>query len=293
MLAVAVSDETTKRQAEEGVLRGFRPVPVDNFKWLALPMRTWFAPKFLGTENIAPARPALWVGNHTLFGMIDISVLATELYVQHGVYLRGLADRNHFLLPGWRETLVRLGAVLGTRENCSALMREGEHVLVFPGGGREVMKRKGERYKLLWKNRTGFARMAIQHRYPIVPFASVGVEDAYDILMDGADIMQSPLGQLLTRSGFAKEYLRDGDVIPPLARGLGPTLLPRPERFYFGFAKPIDTGVYDGRHDDEEAVYDLRDRVRDAVRDQITMLLEHRKADNESGFVRRILNRFG
>lgn len=287
-----MTERNSPGQTDEGQLRGFKPLPIDNFRWVASPLRVWFAPKLLGTENIDPSRPALWVGNHTLYGMIDISVLATELYLEHGVYLRGLADRNHFMLPGWRDTLGKLGAVLGTRENCSALMDDGENVLVFPGGGREVMKRKGERYKLLWKNRTGFARMAIRHGYPIIPFASVGVEDAYDIWIDAEDIMNSALGRLLSSSGLAKEYLRDGDVIPPLARGFGPTLIPRPERFYFGFAPSIDTTCYDGRDDDEAAVYDLRDRVRDAVRDQISELQAYRSADTETSFLRRLVNRF-
>jgi hypothetical protein len=35
-------------------------------------------------------------------------------------------------------------------------------VLVYPGGGREVAKRKGEKYQLLWKERVGFARLAIE-----------------------------------------------------------------------------------------------------------------------------------
>ncbi len=43
-------------------------------------------------------------------------------------------------------------------------MRRGELVMVFPGGAREVNKRKNERYKLV-ENRLGFARLAIQHGY--------------------------------------------------------------------------------------------------------------------------------
>jgi 1-acyl-sn-glycerol-3-phosphate acyltransferase len=197
------------------------------------------------------------------------------------------------MLPGWRETLVKLGAVLGTRDNCAALMEEGEHVLVFPGGGREVMKRKGERYKLIWKNRTGFARMAIRHGYPIIPFASVGVEEAYDIVWDAQDMLNSPLGKLLSRTGITKEYLRDGEVIPPLARGLGFSILPRPERLYFGFTERIDTSRYDGREDDDEAVFDLRDRVRDAIRDEIVRLHAYRSTDKETSWIRRLINRFG
>ncbi|MFT4570654.1 MAG: 1-acyl-sn-glycerol-3-phosphate acyltransferase [Hyphomicrobiaceae bacterium] len=277
----------------EGILERFEPLPLRNFEWLAVPLRAWFAPKLVGEENIDPSVPSLWVGNHTIYGLVDIPVFATELYLRHGIYLRGLADSNHFMVPGWRDTLVRLGAVRGSRPNCKALMENKEHVLVFPGGGREVTKRKGERYKLIWKNRTGFARMAIEHGYPISPFASVGAEEAYNILIDANDIMASPIGTLLARIGATEKYLRSGEAIPPLARGLGPTLLPRPERFYFGFGERIDTTQYDGRADDEDALYDLRDRVRDSVRDQIAKLLEVRRTDNETGYIRRLINRFG
>ena len=280
-------------QENMGILHGFQPPASPDLAWLATPLRTWFAPKLLGTEHIDADTPALWVGNHTIYGLLDISVFATELYSDHGIYLRGLADRSHFLLPGWRETLVRLGAVLGTRENCSALMEEREQVLVFPGGGREVMKRKGERYKLIWKNRTGFARLAIRHGYPIMPFASVGVEEAYDIVWDAEDVLNSPIGKLLSHIGVTREYLRDGEAIPPLARGLGLTLLPRPERLYFGFTKCIDTTQYDGREDDDDAVFDLRDKVRDAIRDEILHLQAYRKTDNETSWLRRLVNRFG
>jgi hypothetical protein len=41
------------------------------------------------------------------------------------------------------------------------LMRDGASILVFPGGAREAFERRGERYRLIWDGRTGFARLAI------------------------------------------------------------------------------------------------------------------------------------
>ena len=73
----------------------------------------------------------------------------------------------------------------GTPENCAQLMRQGESILVFPGGSREVFKRKGEQYRLMWKERLGFARLAMAYRCTIVPFAAVGADDCYDIVFDG------------------------------------------------------------------------------------------------------------
>jgi 1-acyl-sn-glycerol-3-phosphate acyltransferase len=70
-----------------------------------------------------------------------------------------------------------------TPRNCFNLLKAGEPVLLYPGGGREVAKRKGEKYKLLWKDDTDFVRLAMKCKATIVPFATVGVEDAFDILM--------------------------------------------------------------------------------------------------------------
>ncbi len=76
------------------------------------------------------------------------------------------------------------GAVLGTRANCAALMRSGAHILVFPGGAREVFKHKGEAYQLIWKERYGFVRLAIEHGYTITPYATAGAEEAFDVLTE-------------------------------------------------------------------------------------------------------------
>jgi 1-acyl-sn-glycerol-3-phosphate acyltransferase len=72
------------------------------------------------------------------------------------------------------ELLAKSGMVRGTRDNVRALMREGQTILVFPGGSREVNKRRGQQHRLLWRERIGFARLAIEHRYPVVPFPAVG-----------------------------------------------------------------------------------------------------------------------
>jgi 1-acyl-sn-glycerol-3-phosphate acyltransferase len=274
-------------------LPAFEPPNVDTLRWLAGPMRAYFAPKVLGLEHVHPRKPALYVGNHSIYGVIDLSLFGAELYQQKGIYLRGLADRSHFLVPGWAELLTKLGAVVASRATCGQLMIDREHILVFPGGGREVARRKGERYKLIWKARTGFVRMAIRYGYSIVPFAQVGADDAFDILIDADDVMRSPVGRFLKTTGIADALLRGGEMIFPLSRGLGLTVFPRPERFYYSVLPPIDTRQYAGREDDEEIVYDLRDRVRDAIRDEIARLREYRKKDREISFVRRLVNRFG
>ena len=57
--------------------------------------------------------------------------------------MRSLGGHLHFRVPLWRDLLARFGTVDGRPENCEALMRAGESIVVFPGGAREVFKHKG------------------------------------------------------------------------------------------------------------------------------------------------------
>jgi hypothetical protein len=55
-------------------------------------------------------------------------------------------------------------------------------------------------------------------------------------------------------------YTRLGDMIPPLARGLGLTLSPRPQHYYFGFGRRIRTRQLGRDASDADAVWRLRAR---------------------------------
>lgn len=254
------------------------------------PLRRLLSPVALGLEKVPREGPILFVGNHTVFGVLDAPMLFMSIYEETGRLTRALGDHLHFGLPLWRDVLLGFGAVDGTRENCARLFQAGEPVLVFPGGGREVMKRKGEKYKLVWKERIGFARMAIEHGVPIVPFASVGVEDMFEIVSDAEDILRSPVGDLLRTLGVTqKKWFRGGDMIPPLAVGKGIASLPRLERQYFLFGDAIDTRRFAGRHEDRDACFELRGEVKSVIEQEIHQLAEIRDADPERYPVQRLL----
>jgi 1-acyl-sn-glycerol-3-phosphate acyltransferase len=249
------------------------------------------SPLSTGLEHAPKTGPVLYVGNHEIYGL-DVPMVCLEIYEKTGRPVRGLADHNHFAVPGWRDLLTRYGGVDGTRENCAALFEAGEQVLVFPGGGREVMKRKGEKYRLIWKHRIGFARLAIEHGVPIVPFASVGIEDMLEIVLDANDLLDSLLGRLLRRVGVTEQpWFRGGEVVPPITRGvgLGPFPLPRPERLYLHFAPPIDTTRLAGRQDDRDACFALRKEVEAAIETGMGSLMQRREADPERHPIQRFL----
>jgi 1-acyl-sn-glycerol-3-phosphate acyltransferase len=266
------------------------PPPV-RFRWGLEALRWYFAPQYLHLERADPRRPTLFVGNHSIYGVLDVLLFADRLYRERGIVLRSLADRNHFKVPVWRDFVVQTGAVLGTRANCAALMRRGEHILVFPGGAREVFKHKGEAYRLIWKERFGFVQLAIEHGYTITPYATVGAEEAFDVLLDSADYMDTPLGRYLKRSGIADRYLRGGEEFPPLVRGMGLTVVPRPEKLYFSVGRPLDMARYRGQEDDPEALRRARNRVGRSLERLIRELRAHRARAQGRGGLRGMLNR--
>jgi 1-acyl-sn-glycerol-3-phosphate acyltransferase len=227
-------------------------------------------PCYVGLENVPDRGPMLLVGNHTIFGAQDVPVLLVDLYREKGLKVRSLGDHNHFRVPVWGDLLTRLGSVDGTRATCAALMRRGEPIIVFPGGAREVNKRAGESYKLIWKHRYGFVRLAIEHGYPIVPFAALGGDDNYEVLLDIDARVMRPLAALLERVGGE----RAKEVVPPLAAG------PRLQRFYFAFGEPIETLPYGDRHTDRPTLRRVRDKVSRAVERELEHLREVRDADD-------------
>ncbi|WP_280444848.1 lysophospholipid acyltransferase family protein [Nocardia brasiliensis] len=241
---------------------------------LLAPLRAWTSPRFYGLDNIPAEGPVLLVGNHNLMGGIDAPLLLPEVLRRRGRLIRGLAENVLISVPGLRHFLHRYGAVRGTRGNCLAMLQRGDAVIVFPGGGREAVRRKNEKYVLKWEGRSGFARMAIEAGAPIVPVAMIGVDDAYDIVVDGDHPVLRPLRWTVQALGLRP------DLTPPLLRGLGPTILPRPERFYFSVGTPIDPAPWRDAPDHTAAAKELRDVTRKALEGELEFLFAERARDS-------------
>jgi 1-acyl-sn-glycerol-3-phosphate acyltransferase len=240
---------------------------------LLAPWRALTDPRFDGFEHLPADGRYLLVGNHTTLGMFDIPFLAMDIRRRTGVGVRSLGERQHYRIPVWRRLLTNLGTVNGTRENTRGLLAAGEAVLVFPGGGREVARHRGDHYPLLWRERIGFARLALEFSYPVVPFSMIGVDDMWDVVADADSALYTPARALAARLDV------DPDLLWPLLRGLGPTPLPRPQRIYGRIAAPIDASAFGSSWDDTDGARALRDAVRIAVERGIADLQTERELD--------------
>jgi 1-acyl-sn-glycerol-3-phosphate acyltransferase len=250
-------------------------------------VRRLFNPMILGADNI-PDRPCLFVGNHS-FAALDGWVLAPVFIKELNRFARGLGDKFLFSSPALGERLLKIGGVMGHPEVCSALMRAGQDIMVFPGGAQEAVKPTSELYELKWKERYGFVKLAAKHGYTIMPMGIVGPDEFYGHLIEGRDIPGSPLGTLLRRLGLLTDDFRE-DIMPPVPVGALGTLFPKPQRCYLGFGDPVDLSQYAGRTPTRKQQKDIRAEVAEQIEMQLAELLFTRAQNRgRDSLLRKIL----
>jgi 1-acyl-sn-glycerol-3-phosphate acyltransferase len=170
-------------------------------------------------EHIPPSGGAVIVSNH---GRLDFdSFLLLRLLLQsRGRLARLMADHMWFKLPFTPRIFASAGAVDGTRENALRLLEQGELVLTYPGGVREIFGGRYGHEHLDWEGRHGFALVAIRAGVPVIPIVGVGVNNGLVFLTRGR-----MLGALLFRGVF-RLGAAYADYRNPLALGLLPLPLP-------------------------------------------------------------------
>lgn len=236
------------------------------------PLVDLYRPYVDGLHTLPKDGRFLLVGNHTQFG---VEVLLIPHYVRRaiGTRVRPLADRSMGQMRGAAGDLfAAYGAVVGAPETARELMRHNESILVFPGGGREIAKFKGEENTLRWDGRAGFARVSVENNYPIVPVALAGADDVYQSLIT-RDSRWGRLSLSLSAKLFGRR-----DTALPLLHGVGPTLIPRPQRMYLRFAAPIDT-TKPARVSEQKWVATVKQNTQESLERALADLLEIRSSD--------------
>jgi len=239
------------------------------------------------------APPVLFVGNHQLYGFLDLPLLVEEVLQRKGTLIRGLAHPVAFQSTseehnsarersgrngGFSVDFEKFGAVPVSPRALLRVLKRNESALLYPGGVREAFKslKDGEKYKLFWPSASkssDFVPLAAKAGATIVPVAAIGAEEGFNMLLDADEMLELPyFGERLRESAKSTPVGRPGE------RFVVPLSVPQlPERFYFLFGAQISTAGVDAS--DAEACVAVYEAVRRELESCIDFLLSKRQQD--------------
>ena len=146
--------------------------------------RHYFKVQVEGMENVPKAGRALLIGNHSGGIPLDAAMVVASLFFDHDPprHAHGMVEYFAQKWPFISPLFSRLGHVTGLPEHADRFLRDERIVLAFPEGARGTGKLFRDRYRLV-RFGTGFARLAMRTKSPVVPFAFVGGEEAVPTVM--------------------------------------------------------------------------------------------------------------
>lgn len=200
-----------------------------------------------GVEHVPRSGPCLLVVHHTL-ATYDGFLIAGAIWELTGRMPRGLGDDTIFRTPGLSPFASAVGIVPASPEAGAQILREGHILGVAPGGMWESLRPAAERRRSRWEGRKGFVRLALRTGAPILLGACPRADEVFKVYPSR-----------LTDAVYRRFHLPF-----PLARGLGPTLLPRPLKLVGHLAPLLVPPPYDPAREDEQ-VDTLYEQARAAM----------------------------
>ncbi|XP_020186677.1 phytyl ester synthase 1, chloroplastic [Aegilops tauschii subsp. strangulata] len=242
-----------------------------------------------GLAGVPDQGPVLFVGYHALMG-IELSPLYEEFLREKNTIVRGMA---HPMLFGSKyetsrqessrlDTVSMYGGLPVTPINMYRLFERNQYVLLYPGGAREALHRKGEEYKLFWPDQPEFVRMAARFGVTVVPFGFVGEDDILELVLDYNDQKNIP---------YLREWIesinKDGQRVRDSVKGEEgnqdmhiPAIVPKvPGRFYYLFGKPIKMEGMNNVLTDRESANEVYLHIKSEVEDAMAYLQRKREED--------------
>ncbi len=141
--------------------------------------RRYFRVRAHGVSSVPSRGRAMLVGNHSGGVALDAAMILTSLMLD-GTPPRlahGMAEKFLAALPFASEWATRCGQFTGLPEHARRLLEDERLLLVFPEGASGTAKLFPERHTLV-KFGSGFMRLALETRSPIVPVAFLGGGEA-------------------------------------------------------------------------------------------------------------------
>lgn len=215
------------------------------FSMLAPFYRHYFSVRLFGAEYIPATGRVMVVGNHSGGLPVDGAMVLTSLLLglETPRLGQGMVEKFANRWPFISHWFSRIGQFTGLPEHAERLLEDERCLVVFPEGVRGTGKLYKDRYKLV-RFGSGFMRLALATKSPIVPFAFIGGEEAIPTIMH--------------LKGLAK--LVGAPYIPVSVYGL-PIPLPVSCQIFYG--EPM---VFEGNGDEpDEVIYEYVSQVQERI----------------------------
>jgi len=221
------------------------------FTLLGVLYKEYFRVKAYGTENIPRRGRAMLIGNHSGGIAIDgAMVIASCLFELEPPRLaQGMVEKFLNRVPMASLWFNRVGQLTGLPENAHHLLEDDRLLMVFPEGARGTAKLYWERTSLVHFG-TGFMRLALQTKTPIIPFGFIGGGDAFPTVFNAVELGRR----------FGAPYV-------PITAYLAP--LPLPVQLAVHYGEPMH---FEGTGNEDDAT--IEHKV-EAVKARIAELIEH------------------
>ncbi len=203
------------------------------FTMLGFFYQKYFDVRVHGIEHVPASGRGMLVGNHSGGYAVDAGMVIASAFfeMERPRLAQGMVEFFMSKMPFLSMFTSKVGQFTGLPEHCIRLLDDERLLLVFPEGARGTAKLYKDRDSLVGFG-TGFVRLALQTRTPIIPFAFVGAGEAIPTV---ANLYK--LGKL-----FGVPYI---PVTPYLVA------LPLPVQFQVIFGEPI---VLEGSESDTDDV---------------------------------------
>lgn len=222
--------------------------------------RHYFSVHVDGIERVPEQGRAMLVGNHSGGIPLDGAMVAASVFLELDPprLVQGMVERFFSALPYSSIWTSKTGQFTGLPEHAVRLLKDDRLLLVFPEGARGTAKLYPERNSLVSFG-TGFMRLALQTRSPIVPFGFVGGGNAVPTVVN--------------LYGLAKLI---GTPYVPLTPYLLP--LPLPVRLDIVYGEPLH---FEGSgREDDEVIFGYVEEVKSAIAALIERGRRSRRGDD-------------
>lgn len=231
---------------------------------LSLLYRKYFDVSIRGIEHVPQSGRAMLVGNHSGGLALDATIVMGSMMLEAEPprLVQAMVDKFIGYMPFAGSFTTQMGHLTGLPEHAVQLLEDERLLMVFPEGHRGTAKLYGDRNSLV-RFGSGFIRLALQTKSPIVPFAFIGGGEAIPTIAN-----LEKLGKLI-----GLPYLPVTPYLLPL---------PRPVPLELYYSEPM---IFEGSgNEDDVVIQGYVEQVKDRIAELIERGVRIRNGKGEAAF---------